>query len=203
MGDSARLRSLGLAKDLLMLRVGVAILAVIYFAGFLLFVNAIERATPPLNPADGIVVLTGGPLRLEAAAALLEMKLGKRLLITGVARSTTKTQLKLLAHGGPRFDCCADLGFSATSTHGNAKETAEWVRKNDYSSLIIVTTNYHMPRSLNEFSTAMPHVDFEPWPVAAQGTDVPHWWRNPHTFFVLQGEYLKYLVSLARSLVRS
>lgn len=184
-----------------MVRVGVAILAIIYFGGFLLFVNMIERTTPPLNPADGIVVLTGGPLRLEAAAALLEMKQGKRLLITGVAPSTTKTELKRLAHGGPRFDCCADLGFSATSTHGNAKETAQWVRKNDYSSLIIVTTNYHMPRSLNEFSAAMPHVDFEPWPVATQGMDITRWWRNPRTFLVLQGEYLKYLVSMARSLV--
>jgi uncharacterized SAM-binding protein YcdF (DUF218 family) len=184
-----------------MVRIALIILSIIYMAGFLLFVSTAEQPPNTLRPADGIVVLTGGPLRLEAAAALLEMNLGKRLLITGVAPSTTKNELKRLAHGAQRFDCCADLGFSATSTHGNAKETADWVRKNDYSSLIIVTTNYHMPRSLNEFSASMPHVNLEPWPVATQGADVTRWWRNPRTFLLLQGEYLKYLVSLARSLV--
>ena len=178
------------------------VLLALYVVGFLTFVKNIEQPPATLKPADGVVALTGGPLRLEAAAALLEMKLGKRLLITGVAPSTTKSELKRLALGGPHFDCCVDLGFSATSTHGNAKETAAWVRRHDYSSLIIVTTNYHMPRSLNEFSAIMPHVDFEPWPVATPSMDIVHWWRNPRTFLLLQGEYLKYLVSLARSLVR-
>lgn len=184
-----------------MARIGLVILLIVYMAGFLLFVSATEQQPATLRPADGIVVLTGGPLRLEAAAALLEMKLGKRMLITGVAPATTKIELKHLAHGAQRFDCCADLGFSATSTHGNAKEAAQWVHKNDYASLIVVTTNYHMPRSLNEFSAAMPKVDLEPWPVATQGVDITRWWRNPRTFLLLQGEYLKYLVSLARSLV--
>ena len=47
-----------------------------------------------------------------------------------------------------RFDCCADLGFMAADTHGNAQETADWARAHRYKSLIVVTANYHMPRSL-------------------------------------------------------
>jgi uncharacterized SAM-binding protein YcdF (DUF218 family) len=173
------------------------LLIVAYVAGFIMFVDKV--AAPPIapTPADGVVALTGGPLRLEAAARLLEQKTAKRLLVTGVAASVTKEELKRRVHGGAQFDCCADLGFFATDTHGNAEETADWARAHNYKSLIVVTTNYHMPRSLAEFSALMPGVKLEPWPVPAQGVDVGAWWSDPHTLVLLNAEYLKYLASLA------
>ncbi|HSZ75673.1 MAG TPA: YdcF family protein [Rhizomicrobium sp.] len=174
----------------------LTLLLAAYVAGFLMFVNEVAKPPMPPAPADGVVALTGGPLRLEAAAALLEKKTAKRLLITGVAASATKEDLKHRVHGRSRFDCCADLGFFATDTHSNAEETADWAREHNYKSLIIVTTNYHMPRSLAEFSALMPGVRLEPWPVPSQGVDVAQWWRNPHTILLLNGEYLKYLASL-------
>ena len=203
MGDGARIGFVGVAENLLM-RGGLAFLTLLlaaYVAGFLMFVNEIAKPPTPPAPADGVVALTGGPLRLEAAAALLEKKTAKRLLITGVAASATKPELKHLVHGGARFDCCADLGFFATDTHGNAEETADWARARNYKSLIIVTTNYHMPRSLAEFSALMPGVRLEPWPVPSQGVDMAQWWHNPRTILLLNSEYLKYLASLVMTRV--
>ena len=79
-----------------------------------------------------------------------------------------------------RFDCCADLGFSAANTHGNAAEAAAWTQAHGYHRLVIVTASYHMPRSLAEFSAEMPGVELEPWPVEPDGVDLKAWWHDPH-----------------------
>ena len=142
------------------------------------------------------MALTGGGARLDAAVALFERGVGKRLLITGVHSTTTKHDLKRLAHGGPRFDCCADLGFAAEDTHGNAAEAADWTRAHHYTSLIVVTASYHMPRSMAEFSAEMPGVKLQAYPVEPDGIDLHAWWRDPRAVALLQAEYAKYLASL-------
>jgi len=177
-----------------LLKLGVGFL-VLYTLGFIVFAATLPR-TPAVAPhADGIVALTGGDARLDAADKLLESDAAKRLLITGVYPGTTKEQLKTLAHGGRRFDCCADLGFSATSTHGNADEASAWVRRHGYNSIIVVTANYHMRRSLNEFSADMPGVRLMAYPVDPNGINLNGWWRDPHTLHLLNTEYAKYLAS--------
>jgi uncharacterized SAM-binding protein YcdF (DUF218 family) len=178
---------------------GRILLAVVaaYAVGFLVFVTTLPKAEPGGVHADGIVALTGGSERLDAATALFESGVGKRLLITGVHATTTKPALKILTHGGRRFDCCADLGFQATNTHGNAAEAAQWARVHGYRSLIVVTAAYHMPRSLTEFSAQMPHVKLIAYPVTSENINVRAWWHSPLAFSVLQWEYAKYLGSIA------
>jgi len=174
----------------------LAFLGGLYLGGFVLFIWNLPPTPSQRTHADGIVALTGGDSRLDAAVALLEDGAGKRLLISGVHRNITKADLKRLVHGGPRFDCCADLGFSAMSTRGNAEEAAAWARKHGYKSLIIVTANYHMPRSLHEFATVMPGVRLLPYAVQQDDVDVDAWWSDTHTLRVLHLEYAKYLGSL-------
>ena len=174
----------------------VVILVGAYVVGFLVFVSHLPRAPDGEVRADGIVALTGGNSRLFAAAALLEDGAGRRLLISGVHPSITKSDLKRIVRGGARFDCCTDLGFAATSTHGNADEAARWARAHGYRSLVIVTSDYHMPRTLREFSTRMPKVRLVPYPVEEAGVDVDEWWRDPRTLRVLHLEYAKYLASI-------
>lgn len=168
----------------------------VYLIGFLAFVFSLPRAAAAPVHADGIVALTGGDTRLDTAESLLEQGAGKRLLISGVYSANTKSELKRLVHGGARFDCCADLGFHAMSTRGNAAEAASWARKHGYRSLVIVTANYHMPRSLHEFSAEMPGVRLLPYPVEEDNVDLNAWWSDPHTLRVLHVEYAKYLGSL-------
>lgn len=167
-----------------------------YAIGFLLFVGNLPVA-PKITPrADGIVTLTGGGERLDTAVALLERGAGKRLLISGVAQATTKEDLARLADGGPRFNCCADIGYSAEDTHGNAEEAAVWAREHRFGSLVLVTGRYHMPRTLREFSTALPEVTLIAYPVDQSGIDLNGWWTHPRTIRLLHREYAKYLASL-------
>ena len=167
-----------------------------YAVGFALFVLNLPRpAADPAGTADAIVALTGEGGRLAPAVLLLEQGGGQRLLITGVNRATSKRSLKtLLQDAGKAFDCCADLGFAAADTRGNAEEAAQWAREHNYRSLIVVTTSYHMPRSLAEFGAKMPDVKLVPFPVPVEERNPTAW----QTFRRLHGEYIKFVASLAR-----
>jgi uncharacterized SAM-binding protein YcdF (DUF218 family) len=178
--------------------IGIAALA--YLVGFAVFCrNLPEPGTDSgfAGQADAIVALTGEGGRLAPAVALLEKGVGERLLITGVNRATSKRELRVLLNGGEAFDCCADLGFEAADTRGNAREAAAWAKAHGYHSLIVVTADYHMPRSLLEFGAAMPDETLIPFAVATE---------HPKRSFLrklagLNGEYDKFLASWAVHLV--
>jgi len=172
----------------------VALLA--YAISFVLFVSSLPAvpATPP--KADGIVALTGGGERLDTAVALLEHGVGKRLLVSGVSQETSKETVGKMSEGGARFACCADIGYAAEDTHGNAQEAAQWARDNHFHSLLIVTGRYHMPRTMKEFSSVLPDVALFAYPVDQSRIDLGDWWRHPRTIRLLHREYVKYLASL-------
>ena len=174
----------------------IILVALAYGLGFVLFVSLLPMTPPEVPKTDGIVVLTGGGTRLDRAEALFERGVGRRLLISGVDQTTTKETLKRIVHAGPRFDCCADLGYAAEDTRGNAQEAKSWTKAHDFHSLLLVTARYHMPRSLREFSSAMPDVTFVPYPVEQDRIDLSGWWRYPRTVLLLHREYVKYLASL-------
>jgi uncharacterized SAM-binding protein YcdF (DUF218 family) len=113
--------------------------ALAYAASFVLFVSLLPMTPQSVPKADGIVVLTGGGTRLDRADDLFESGVGKRLLISGVDLATSKKTLKRLVHGGSRFDCCADVGYSAEDTRGNAQEAASWTRRHGFHRVILVT----------------------------------------------------------------
>jgi uncharacterized SAM-binding protein YcdF (DUF218 family) len=170
-----------------------------YGLGFVLFVSnlPIPLAVPRQNVlmADGIVALTGGDERLDTAVALLEHGAGKRLLISGVSQTTTKETVGKMSDGGARFNCCADIGY-AEDTHGNAEEAAAWTREHHFNSLLIVTGRYHMPRTMREFSAALPGKSLIAYPVDQSRIDLGGWWQHPRTVQLLHREYVKYLASL-------
>lgn len=177
--------------------VTVIFLAVLAYAiGFVLFVSNLPAAPAMLPRADGIVALTGGGDRLDTAVALLERGVGKRLLVSGVSPTTSKEDLAKLSDGGRRFACCADLGYAAEDTHGNAEEAADWVRQNHYNSIVIVTSRYHTPRTMREFSVLLPDVTLIAYPVDQPSVNLGAWWTHPRTTQLLHREYAKYLASL-------
>jgi uncharacterized SAM-binding protein YcdF (DUF218 family) len=184
-------------RTLLRLVAITAVIAVLYGAGFLYFVENLPKSEKQAPPhADGIVALTGGHARLDAAVGLLENGAARRLLITGVFETTTKEELARRVHGGPRFECCTDVDYVAEDTHDNAEDAADWARAHGFHSLIVVTARYHMPRALAEFSSAMPGIRLLPYPVEPAGASMEGWWARPGTLKLLHGEYAKYLAAV-------
>ena len=187
-------RGLRLLFDLVLLV--VALLCI----GFVVFAMSLDREQrEPYGTADGIVVLTGGVSRIDHAMKLLAQRRAKRVLITGVYVATTKEELKKLASEGDQyFSCCVDLDKDARNTIDNATETSEWVALNKYGSVIVVTSNYHMPRALAELGRALPGVELIPYSVVDNNVHLDRWWEYPGSTKLLLSEYLKYLPALGR-----
>ena len=178
---------------------GLAAIALV--VGFVAFATRVaDTRTPADVHAQGIVVLTGGGGRIDSALRLLAEGRGKRLLISGV---NPAVGLKALAGTVDKdldaaLACCADLGRAARDTAGNAAEARDWAEAKGYTSLIIVTSNYHMPRSMAELAEAMPKIKLIPYPVTNPELHLGDWWNNAAAFGLLVREYGKYLLAIAR-----
>lgn len=184
----------------LALAVGLAF----FLVGFALFVanvNGQADRVATVGPADGIVVLTGGRARLESAVELLRAKHGVRLLVSGVhADIDDDTLRRTLGVSTDLFNCCIDVDRTAMDTIGNAKGSAAWADLHGYGRLIVVTNDYHVPRSMLEMRRALPDRALTAYPVVNEkpvATDLADWLDR---YRVLAGEYAKYLVAQARGL---
>jgi len=172
-------------------------LLAIGFVGFLSQLRDIE--TKPDRQADGIVVLTGGSSRVSDAMELLAAGYGKRLLISGVRPTNAASDIsRSLPDSHSWLACCVDLDRSAVNTRSNAAETRRWVRERGFKSLIVVTSNYHMPRATVELSHAMPDIVLIPFAVVGDKWRDEPWWTSGATLRLLLSEYVKYVAAEVR-----
>jgi uncharacterized SAM-binding protein YcdF (DUF218 family) len=173
---------------------------VLGFIGFSDHVTGLE-APAQVPRADGAAALTGGSdARLRGGIDLVARRTVPRLLISGVNAKASVEEVARVAGGDAAlFACCVDLGRTATDTVGNAREVAQWAREHRIKRLILITDNYHMPRSLLEVRRANPGLDVIAYPVRAAGYVNPQWWKDRKTTRGLALEYGKLLVAMARA----
>jgi uncharacterized SAM-binding protein YcdF (DUF218 family) len=183
---------------LLFMWTGIA--AVIAFIlGFWNFATEVRAPPEPPPQAEAIVALTGSTERLSTGVRLLQERKGERLFISGVNRIVTDDELFSALDVDPELArCCVDLGRSADDTLGNAAETAAWAREHRYTSLILVTDDFHMPRSRAELSIALPEAEIHAYPVRTRWTDPKLWRSDVGAAARLGAEYVKYLVIRGR-----
>ena len=176
------------------------VLAAALLLGFIAFANIIDKSEVRLvEKADAIVVLTGGQNRILEAVKLLAKGRANRMLISGVNKQTSKGTLSRLTPKYERlFNCCVDVGYRARDTIGNAHEIALWARRKKFSSLIVVTASYHMPRSIAELKRVAPEVRLISYPVVTNNFRIGSWWSHPRTARLLFTEYAKYLGTIGR-----
>ena len=174
---------------------GLAIAFVGAAIGFIGFLSQLRGAeAKPARTADGIVVLTGGSSRVSDALELLAGGYGKRLLISGVHPTNDLADIsRSLPDNQSLLGCCVDLDRSAVNTRSNAAETRRWAHDRGFKSLIVVTSNYHMPRAIAEMSHAMPDIALIPFAVVGDKWRDEPWWTSGATFRLLLSEYVKYV----------
>jgi uncharacterized SAM-binding protein YcdF (DUF218 family) len=171
--------------------------AAIGFVGFLSQLRTAELK--PAKNADGIVVLTGGSSRVSDAMELLAGGYGKRLLISGVHPTNGTSDIsRSLPDSQGLLGCCVDLDRSAVNTRSNAVETRRWARERGFKSLIVVTSNYHMPRAIVELSHEMPEIELIPFAVIGDKWRDEPWWTSGTTLRLLLSEYAKYVAAEIR-----
>lgn len=181
----------------------VLIAAAIDFSRFALLVGRSERPTDPR--ADGIVALTGGAARIDGALNLLSANRAERLLISGVNPSVGRREIASTLDPDARgsLDTRVDLGHAARDTIGNADEARAWAEDHKFRSLIVVTSDYHMPRSMVELASAMPGVELVAYPIRNPQLEMQRWWRHANSARLLLAEYLKYTLARARLMFES
>ena len=84
------------------------------------------------------------------------------------------------------------LDEKSTNTVENAIEAAAWVKKNNIRSIRLVTSNYHMPRSMAEFRANNREVTILAHPVYSERVR-KNWWRSWRSFVLIASEYNKFL----------
>lgn len=176
------------------------LICVAVLSGFLAFVARLSGLETEFGrKADAVVALTGGAERINDALSILAEQRAGRLLITGVGEKTQVSALVRHAGHAELFACCVDIDRAALDTVGNAVQSAQWARRRGYASLLVVTSNYHMPRAMVELRRHLKNVELIPHPVIAESIRADNWWSDAGLARLLFSEYLKFLVSEARS----
>src|ERR1700721_1777503 len=159
--------------------------------------NPTPASTPPRSPLRAAVVMVLS--RVSDAMELLADGYGKRLLISGVHPTNAASDIsRSLSDNQSLLTCCVDLDHSAVNTRSNAAETRRWARGRGFKSLIVVTSNYHMPRAIVELSHAMPDIALIPYAVVGDKWRDEPWWTSGATLRLLLSEYAKYVAAEVR-----
>jgi uncharacterized SAM-binding protein YcdF (DUF218 family) len=172
----------------------------LWLAGFGWFaISSLLVRGDPISAADAAVVLTGGKWRLETGLALLAEGRAEKLFISGVNQRVDRAALlRTLGPTAEREGDAIVIGHEAEDTFGNALETASWMHEQGYQSLLLVTSWYHMQRSLLEFRRAMPQIEISPQPVFVPSAVAGHWWERRGAAVLVIEEYHKFLAAWLR-----
>ena len=138
---------------------------------------------PPTRPADAIFVLTGGEGRIQEGFRAWSAGAARELYILGAGRTVPATQI---VPEGSRIPAEALArvhveGWSV-NTLENAFSAKSAVGEEKYSSVILVTSDYHIPRANLAFRKVLPRdVSLSAIRVRPEGGPGASWrWARRH-----------------------
>lgn len=134
-----------------------SLLLLLYVLGFVLFAVTLGKPAGA-ERTQAVVVLTGGKGRIERGIAVMKEKGAERMLIAGADPSVTRADLarRLGPSSRSTLRCCVDLGSESVDTRSNAEEARRWMARKGYTSLRLVTSDWHMRRAAAEFRHDLP-----------------------------------------------
>lgn len=170
-------------------------------AGFFWFIGVIPEASPePDARTDAIVVLTGSAGRLERGLSLLEQNKADMLYISGVGGDGTLMEVLSHAHSTnheilSKLQSKIEIGNKARTTFGNVEEVKAWVQRKGIHSLRLVTSSYHIPRSMLIFSNELKDVKIIPEPASSKRFSKKELFTDPQSLRLAASEYYKFLLT--------
>jgi uncharacterized SAM-binding protein YcdF (DUF218 family) len=179
-----------------------------YAAGFFVFAFSLSfKSEFPDERTDAIIALTGEEKRITESVRELAKGSSDRLFISGVYRRMpidriVDRTLDELARDGSRKTDRDGLRAKISKPHGKAENTIEngiesgkWVKENGVHSVRLMTSYYHMPRSMLIFRRYMPKdTVIIPHPVMLSSAK-PDFTSDPLLMKMLFSEYNKYIVT--------
>ena len=169
-----------------------SLILMFWIIGFVVFcLYAFSFKYFPEKHNDAVVVLTGGSNRIKTGLKLLEEKKTDYMLISGVNKEVSKEDL--FASIDSEISNKITLGYDALDTKGNAKEINNWVQGKNIQSILLVTSFYHMPRSIFEINKINQNLKVSPWPVFPKSFNQSVDWIKTRYAWLLFIEYHKFI----------
>ncbi len=169
-----------------------AIILTTWLIGFVIFcVYAVSLQSDLSERHEAVVVLTGGSQRIETGIRLMNQQNADYLLISGVNKKVTRDEL--LKNVPVRQRQKIALGYEAENTVGNAQEVVEWIKNKKIDSILLVTSFYHMPRSIFEIARFNPTLKIAPQPVFPKSFGDSVDWIKTRYAWLLFLEYHKFI----------
>ena len=168
---------------------------------------SLEKYPKELNP--NIVILTGGTNRIKDGFEIIN-NFGKgsdvkiKILVSGTGKGFTKASLQEKLNTNFHYQlikCCVDLDSISQDTYSNANETLKWAIKNDIKEFMLITSNYHMPRSILEFKNKMPNIKISTYSIKPKQHNINEWLKSFETFSLVFSEFCKYIISNIRIII--
>ena len=173
----------------------------LWIIGFFCFsLWAISFKYTPVEKADAIIVLTGGPDRISSAIHLLENQNAPQLFISGVNKVVKEEDL--LKKVPPELRSKIHLGYMADSTYTNALESSDWIQQNNLKTIILLTSFYHMPRSLIEMHQQIPNLKIYPYSIFPNKFENSTHWLHTNYAWQLFLEYHKFLITYSKYFIK-
>jgi len=139
-------------KRVLVVIILLFLLFLIYFSYYFYQIYSPSKINLNKKNHDAAIVLTGDQFRIQKGISLLRESKVNKLLISGVNKQITeKSIIAKFSDSESLFNCCIDLDMISTNTFENAKESYMWSRSNEFNSIIVVSSFYHLPRAKLEF----------------------------------------------------
>ena len=174
----------------------------LWFLGMIVFVWKINHfQTAPAQKTDAIIALTGGRNRISEALNLLQTGMADRLFISGVGKDISLENIGKTQHLNLSQNRKVNIGHQASNTVENAIEASNWIKKNNIHSIRLVTSPYHIARSLLEFREYNPDIQIVLHPVYSENIE-KKWWTSWRTFSLLFKEYNKFLYVCCKKTIK-
>ena len=162
--------------------------------GFFYFLNFIKYNKLVVDKSiDSIAILTGGKGRITLGLKLFKKHPDIKLIISGVDKKISiKSFLPSKLHENNKIY----IDQLSESTFENALVITDWLKKNKLYNVYVITSYYHMPRSMLLLNNLTQEVNFYAYPVKREKSKNSNFLPNiKYTLFLMQ-EYIKYLLSL-------
>jgi uncharacterized SAM-binding protein YcdF (DUF218 family) len=141
--------------------------------------------------SDAIVVLAGGKGRVEQGIKLYRSGKGERLFLIGVDPAVRKADL-FTEKADERSGEQVYLENASRNTLENAIFARELLVRHNIRSIMLLTSRYHMKRSLLIFRNILPKdIAIYPYPVATKSA-ADSWWNHGGSLRLLFSEFYKY-----------
>ena len=172
-----------------------AFLPIIFFFtySFIIFLQQIAYEEVIYNnSSDGIAVLTGGKGRISLGLSLYQKNRNLQLIISGVDK---KVSYKSIIPDSLNNEVNITIDKDSESTFQNAKVINSWIVKNKLKNVTVITSYYHMPRSMLLMQALNPVIKFYAYPVKKNYSKKTSFKENILYYLFLIEEYIKYLIS--------